>query len=46
MVKSTYFKVGHLTIGVGFSFRFCIGIGFEKFGFNLDAGPFWLFVEW
>jgi hypothetical protein len=46
MVKNTFWKVGKITLGCGFSMRFGLGICIDRWSFNIDFGPFWLFIEW
>ena len=46
MVKSKYLTLGKVTIGGGISQRFGIGICIDRWSFNIDFGPFWLFIEW
>jgi hypothetical protein len=46
MVKSTYWQLGKVTIGGGISQRFGVGICIDRWSFNIDFGPFWIFIEW
>lgn len=46
MVKNTFWTVKKVTIGVGIGRRFGFGIMLDAWSFNIDFGPFWLFIEW
>lgn len=43
---SKFQKVGPITIGGGISKRFGLGICIDKWSFNVDFGPIWIFIEW
>lgn len=43
---SSFKSVGKITIGGGISWRFGIGICIDRWSFNVDFGPFWIFIEW
>jgi hypothetical protein len=43
---SSFKQVGKITIGGGVSLRFGFGICIDRWSFNVDFGPFWIFIEW